>query len=502
MGSRLARLAPPLLPATTQSVLFLFILLSLGLVTVPILVRARSRAVVHPVTVFFLGARMSKLVRVSRRLAVSRAAAMAAALTMLLIGIPAMPARAALGDSGFEGPSYLGTSKPASGEKPESKLWYAGGLWWAVMWDTISADWHIFQLDRTANRWIDTGVLVDKRNGTRADVLYSSSTDKVYIASHVATTGIAVAGNAARLMRYSYRNGAWRLDRGFPKKITDYSSETLTIDEDSIGNIWATWTQAAADDTGAVYAARGADGGLSWSSPFLVPSADAGGNRPRPDDISTVVSFGSKIGVLWSNQRTSALYWSIHADGAGDATWTTGTALKSPKIADDHINIKSLHSDGAGRVYAVFKTNYNDVSTDKTLPQVMLATYRAGGVWTHETVWTIGDCVTRPLVMLDESAQLLHVMGTAPETGCGYSGQEGVIFEKTVSLRDLRFGPGRGTILMKDADSPNLNNVSGSKQAFDSTSGQVLLATNSATKHYWHSDSMAGLAPLSAGSVH
>jgi hypothetical protein len=445
---------------------------------------------------------MSNVVRAFRRFAVSRAIAVAAALTMVLTGMAATPAHAALGDTGFEGPSYLGTSKPASGDKPESKLWYAGGLWWAVMWDTASEDWHIFQLDRTTNRWVDTGVLVDRRNGTLADVLYSASTDKVYIASHVATTKIAVAGNAARLMRYSYRNGAWRLDRGFPKKITDYSSETLTIDQDSVGNIWASWTQAAADDTGAVYVARGANGGESWSTPFLVPSADAGGNRPRPDDISTVVSFGSKIGVLWSNQRTSALYWSIHPDGAGDGTWVTGTALKSPRIADDHINIKSLQSDGAGRVFAVFKTNFNDVSTDKSLPQVMLATYRSGGVWTHQTLWTIGDCVTRPLVMLDDSAHRIYVMGTAPETGCRYSGQEGVIFQKTASLSDVTFGPGRGTILMKDAESPNLNNVTGSKQAFDSTSGQVLLATNSLTKHYWHSDSMAGLAPVAVQSVH
>jgi len=263
---------------------------------------------------------------------------------MMLIGVSTAPARAAAGDIGFEGPSYLGTSKAASGEKSESKLWYAHGIWWAVMWDAISADWHIFRLNRTTNRWIDTGVLVDARNGATSDVLLGRSTGKLYIASHVVTSGIAVPGNAARLMRYSYVGGTWKVDSGFPTQIMNYSSETLTIDEDSVGNVWATWTQAAADDTGAVFVARGSRRGASWGRPFLVPSVGSEANRPRPDDISSIVSFNHKIGVLWSNQRTSAFYWSVHSDGAADAAWTARTAIRKYKTADDHINMKSLQS--------------------------------------------------------------------------------------------------------------------------------------------------------------
>lgn len=432
----------------------------------------------------------------SRRGFVERAAAALTALSLLLVGLAAAPAQAATGDVGFQGPSYSGTYKAATTDKPESKLWYSHGQWWAVMWDTGSGDWHIFRLDRLTDKWVDTDVLVDKRYNTLADVLYvpaaGTTTAKLYVASHIVTMGIAVKGNPARLMRYSYVAGTWKLDAGFPTQIMDYSGESMAIDIDSLGNLWATWTQVATGRTnGAVYVARGAKQGTSWGTPFLVPSADKDGNLPRPDDISSVVSFGKKIGVLWGNQVTSAYYWSVHTDGAADATWSKTVAFKDPGIADDHLNIKALRSDAAGRVYAILKTDYNDFSKVQTLPQVILGTYR-GGKWTQTTVWTIADCTTRPLVMINTSTQRLYAMATAPETGCKYSGQQGVIFQKSAPLDNPTFAKGRGTIIMKDADSPYLSDVSGSKGSVNATSGMVLLASNPSNRHYWWSDSLAG----------
>ncbi len=418
-----------------------------------------------------------------------------AALTLLLVG-PTLradaDADAAADDVGFEGPSYAGTYKAATSDKAESKLWYAHKSWWAVMWDTGSGDWHIFRLNRPTNTWVDTKVMVDKRYNTLADVDYDATTAKLYVGSHVVTMGIAQRGNPARLMRYTYSNGTWKLDTGFPAQIMDYSGESMAIDSDTVGNVWATWTQVAPGRTnGAVYVARGAKGGASWGKPFLVPAAEPGANLPRPDDISTVVSFGKKIGVLWGNQTTSAFYWSVHSDGASDKSWSKGVAFKSKAIADDHLNIKSLQSDASGRVYLIAKTDFNDVSTDKTLPQVILGIYRPGHKWTKTTVWTIGDCVTRPLVLLNTSVHRVYAMATAPESGCRYSGQHGVIVKKTASWASPVFSSGRGTIIMKDADSPELSNVTASKQAISTASGLVLLATNPSTKHYWFSDSRA-----------
>lgn len=431
-----------------------------------------------------------------RRTSSHRVAAVAAALTMLLLAVAPAPASAVVRDVGYEGPSYAGTSRAASGTKPETKLWYAHGIWWAVMWDTVSADWHIFRLVRSTHTWADTGVLVDKRAGTLADALYESRTDTLYIASHVVTTKVAVADRPARLMRYRYVDGVWKRDRGFPTQIMNYSSETLTIADDSYGNVWASWTQAAADNTGAVYVARGTRGGETWGKPFLVPSPDPGASQPRPDDISAIVALGGSVGVLWSNQRASTrrtptLYWSTHVDGTAVKAWTTTAALVGPKLVDDHLSVKVFKGDPAGRVFAVFKTNRNDVSNDPAEPGVMLATYQPGVGWSATTVWTIHDCITRPTVVIDKAAQLLRVTGTAPESGCRFSGEPGVIEEKTAPLANPVFAPGRGKVVMRDADSRDLSNVTGSKQAVTNGSGLVLLATNSATKRYWFIDSKA-----------
>jgi len=46
---------------------------------------------------------------------------------------------------------------------------------------------------------------------------------------------------------------------------------------------------------------------------------------------------------------------------------------------------------------------------------------------------------------------------------------------------------------MRDVASPNLNNVTGSKQTVNATTGLVLLASNDVAKHYWFSDE--SLAP-------
>jgi hypothetical protein len=163
------------------------------------------------------------------------------------VGLSPLPqASAATGDVGIQGASYSGVTAP-TGEKPESKLWFNDGRWWSVMFDTPSGTWRIFYLNRSASPevWVNTGTVVDTRANTLSDALSTGST--LYVASHVkATSNTSVATNQpARLYRYSYNAAAktYALDSGFPTNINNTSSETLTIDRDSAGLLWATWTE-------------------------------------------------------------------------------------------------------------------------------------------------------------------------------------------------------------------------------------------------------------------
>jgi hypothetical protein len=126
--------------------------------------------------------------------------------------------------------TYSGVSNPPTADKPQSKLWWNDGSWWANMWKTGSG-WSIYRLDRGTASWVDTGVRSDSRGTTSSDTLWDGT--HLYIASNVVTAGDSAAGQQALLYRYSYSAGRYTLDTGFPATISNNSSESLTIARDS-----------------------------------------------------------------------------------------------------------------------------------------------------------------------------------------------------------------------------------------------------------------------------
>src|SRR3954454_4444473 len=386
------------------------------------------------------------------------------------------PASAAAGDVGYLGPTYGTAVTDPTESKPESKLWYNDGTWWAVLYDAASTDFHISRLRLASHTWVDTGTLVDERPGSRADVLWDGT--HLYVASHIYSTSPAT-GNPARLLRYSYDSGSktYTADGGFPVSINDYRTETLVLDKDSTGVLWATWTQGKK-----VWVSHTTTSDTSWVTPYVPPTA---GTSLASDDISSVIAFGpGKIGVMWSNQSTDAMYFAVHQDGADDASWqVVKQAVAGPGLADDHINLKSLQSDGTGRVFAAVKTSL----TASNSPAIfLLVRDPATGDWSNVVFGRVSDNFTRPVVMLDTSAGVIHMFATAPQTN-------GTIYVKTTSIDNPSFAPGLGTVFMKDAASAHLNNVTSTKQNVNSTTGLVMLAGNETADHYWWNyDSLGG----------
>jgi hypothetical protein len=385
----------------------------------------------------------------------------------------------ASGSVGYRDQSFTGAGTAPTGSKPESKLWWNDGAWWATLWAGSGKGFHIFRLDGATQRWSDTGVQLDDRSGTRADALWDGT--HLYVASHVnSACGCSTSspGYPSRLYRYSYdaAAGSYRLDTGFPVQINNTQTETLVIDRDSAGVLWATWAQ---DSKVMISHTQNGDD-HSWTLPSVVPVA--GASNLKSDDISSVVAFGgSKIGVMWSNQNDSTMYFAYHVDGAADSSWTVSAAARSPLIADDHINLKSLQSDGSGRVFAITKTSLNDVaSPDANAPLVLLLVRNAAAGWSMSTVWRIGDGdMTRPILLIDEANLVLHAFATSSTAG-------GTIREKTSPVNSISFATGLGTTFMKDAASNSLNNATSTKQNLTHATGLVLLASNDATGFYWH----------------
>lgn len=409
----------------------------------------------------------------------------------------AASASAADGDLGIPGPSTAGTGGAATGEKPESKLWFNDGRWWASMYHAASGTYHIWWLDRSASpaAWVDTGTVLDNRAKSRADTLWDGS--HLYVASAVfaSSNTSAVSGDPTRLYRYSYSplTRSYTLDAGFPVVVNNTSSETIVLDKDSQKRLWATWTQGQRVYFNAT-TTPGVDS--SWGTPTPLPVASSSGLDP--DDISTLVAFRGRIGVMWSNQVGSTTYFAVHNDADPLDVWQPAQAvtIPGPKQSDDHLNVKQLESDPSGRLFAVIKTGLDDIANgSSSAPQIVVLSRASTGGWSRATFGTVADCHTRPSLVLDSTNALLHVYATAPESGCPFSGTAGAIFEKTSPMSDLSFSPGRGTVVMRTAASPNLNNVTGTKQTASAATGIVMLASNDVLKQYWASDEPLGTAP-------
>ncbi|MFG3299250.1 hypothetical protein [Micromonospora chersina] len=436
------------------------------------------------------------MTRPLRRTRPTRTSYALALLVGVLIGAGPVPgglatsASAATGDIGYVGPSTAGDGSAATGEKPESKLWWNDGAWWAVLFHTSSQTHHIFRLDRSTQQWVDTGTVIDNRPKTRSDVLWDGT--RLYVSSHVRASSStdAASGNPARLYRFSYdaATKTYSRDTGFPVQITNYSSETLTIDKDSTGVLWATWTQGSK-----VYVNNTTGGDAVWGTPFVLPVTAA--TALSSDDISSVVAFGgTRTGVMWSNQVKSAMYFAEHIDGAPPETWdVTRTAIQGPNSADDHINLKSLQADASGRVFAVVKTGLDDAGASTSAPLIMLlARDPSTSEWSSYRVGRIKDCHTRPVLLVDSEHHTLYVFMTAPDSGCPYTGYPGTIFMKSSPMDSIAFPDGRGTPVIRDALSPNMNNVTTTKQSVTGATGMVVMASNDATQRYWHADLQLG----------
>ncbi|MDP9483491.1 MAG: PKD domain-containing protein, partial [Chloroflexota bacterium] len=408
---------------------------------------------------------------------------------MAVLGVAV--ATAAPGDFGHKGHSYgTGTSAP-TGSKPESKLWYNDGFWWGSL-RGATGGFFIHRLNPATETWVNTNVAIDSRVGSRADALWDGT--KLYVASQNFSEGGTSTGGTARLYRYSYNpsTDAYSLDGGYPATIrSNVRTETLVIAKDSVGTLWATWTQNSGTNR-VVYTNHSLNGDdATWSSPAILPVAGQGvGVTTDPDDISSIIAFKptgqtARIGVFWSNQDDLKDYFAWHVDGAPDGTWTAETVVapggsSNPRPADDHINLKA---DSAGRVYAIVKTSNNGSS----LPQHVLHVRQPGGGWSAATVAT-GNIHTRPIVLIDESANMIHAFLTGPTPPDTNGDGGGTIYEKTSPTSSISFASGLGTPVIREAAIANAgqNNPTSTKQNVNSTTGLVVLASNDSTDFYWH----------------
>jgi hypothetical protein len=399
----------------------------------------------------------------------------------------AMPAAAEAANIGVDGPDFVaGVSGSPSGYKGESKLWFNDGIWWASMFDSTSSAYHIFKHDRSTQAWTDTGVETDNRDSSRQDTLWDGT--HLWVSSHafVENAGFNTTVNVQPMefSRFSYNAGTDTYTLDFTVNIeNDERSETLVFDQGPAGDFWATWVQQPADGAGRQVLVSHTTGSCAaavscvWTAPEQIGPA-------APDDVSTVIRFGSSIGVMWSDQQVlggEAYRFRVR----GPVSWEPiENASLGNKLADDHLNVKA---DAAGNVYAATKTKFFSPEKPQTR---LLVRSAATGTWKDYLISPASNSRTRPIVVLDEGNNTIHVFETGPHTigGSGESG--GDIYEKVSPLNAISFAVSSARPVMH-AESPDviLNNATASKQNVTSASDILVLAssaTGQPIKTYWH----------------
>jgi hypothetical protein len=283
-------------------------------------------------------------------------------------------------------------------DKPQSKVWHHDGRWWTVLASTSvspSGTW-LWRLG-SDGRW--TNVLrVSPSTTARADV------KPVGELAHVLLFDLG--SSALVTLEYLSDDDTYRLWAVRPTRtsITLGSSETATIDVDTKGRMWL------ATEAGSKVLVYYSDFPYTkFSGPVTLASNIAS------DDITVVTAMPRpsppRIGVFWSNQRTNLFAFRQHVDGADPGSWSADehpaqqSALDvGHGLADDHMNVK-VGSDGT--LFVAVKTSYDT----RGFPLIALLVRHPNGRW--DDLHEVDDIGTRPIVLLNEPADLVRVVYSA-----------------------------------------------------------------------------------------
>lgn len=200
---------------------------------------------------------------------------------------------------GYRDQSYGGGASRPSGDKPQSKLWYTDGTWFAGIFlyqvapATPKSEYRIYALNESTHSWVDKGTVVDTRDTSHADYLWDETSQTLYVVSTVpipSAVPTISTDDGAKVFKYTYNatTNAYTAVAGFPKVIPGTASvpnvsrggaPTMTIALDSSGDLWAAWPRnTTVSDVGEVRYSLSEDGGATWST-----AARTAGPDRQPD---------------------------------------------------------------------------------------------------------------------------------------------------------------------------------------------------------------------------
>ncbi|WP_268035299.1 hypothetical protein [Algoriphagus sp. PAP.12] len=323
--------------------------------------------------------------------------------------------------------------KDPTQDKPQSKIWFSSGAWWAVLPDSTGPKvWK-----RNEGEWMEEKDLNGELWGLPGKADVYSDGDIQFI--------VLVGNCKLRFLRLKTTSKSIQVElvSSLPIPSDCNQIETATITKDDSGILWI-----ASDWNEQVLVWSSSDQGKFWSQPAVLADSIS------KDDISVISRIKGGISVVWSNQLEEAIYERIHKNH--DLEWSDLiTVSKGNKTADDHLNTTLLED---GRMILVSKN-----SVDQTgKPQFVLRMRSLEGEWKDFPYEDLSEDVspTRPVITHLPNGVVLEAHTSAFTDGSA-----------EISINEIKIGSDQPIgvsekIRLKSTNGAHLNNVTLSKQDF------------------------------------
>lgn len=293
-------------------------------------------------------------------------------------------------------------------DKPQSKIWFAQGSWWA--WLPVKDGASVWRRAPDGT-WARQTALDAPLRGLpgQADVW----------ASEREACAVLVAERRLAFACLAWTGAGYELAAspiGIP---VEGKLETATLARDSRGEWWMAYGLGRE-----MWVRRSGDG---WKQPERVSATPA-----ADDDICAIVAVGGGVGVIWSDQAADTVWFRWRQDGA--KRWgRMETIEQGGKNADDHIRA-SVSADG--RLLVAMKNSVDQLWA----PQLVLRERTREGKWISRPYAprTEAGEPSRPAVLLGgepERMFLLHsryTKGGSEIVRWAYGGEEVLIPGKRV----------------------------------------------------------------------
>ena len=349
-------------------------------------------------------------------------------------------------------------------DKPQSKLWFMDGRWWAVLPRTSGPSlW-----ERTDAGWREHPEVARDLRGVpgRADVWPDPGG-----VTAVARAELDKTNRSVTVFRLIQKSGSsetqWEsrvLTELLPPSPDD-AIETVTLVRDSAGTVWVA---AVAGVKVCVWASS--PGEEAWSGPTVLAEGI------KEDDICVVTPLpGNQIGVLWSDQLREAVLMRAHTDGRPVDQWLREEVAEiGNRTADDHLNTV-LTSDGT-----LWVANKNEV--DKTgKPQFVLRVRSADGQWSNEPYGIRGKSTrpSRPIVVADGGPSAVFTGYGDNDRALPSPHGARIVFSRVELTSPYAVSSPQPVIAPAEVHRSNVHNVTGPRMPFPADAPWIVLASDS-----------------------